>query len=82
MSLQATGDAVWRDRSSHLVVCNPTVSRSSITIMYSGGLAPFFTDESLHKAFEPGNFLNKVSTPFPSLYPWWMAAASLLNTVA
>jgi hypothetical protein len=63
LRLQAQGDAVWRDLSSHLVVCNAAVGKSSITFLYPGGLAPFFTDESLHKAFEPGNFLNKVSIP-------------------
>lgn len=54
------GEAFRRDRGGHLVVCNAALTRSSITLFYPGGLAPFFSDESLHRAFEPGNFLNKV----------------------
>jgi hypothetical protein len=49
-----------RDKRGKVVVCNPERRDSSITLYYPEQFSPFFGDEGLHKALEPGNFLNKV----------------------
>jgi hypothetical protein len=48
------------DKRGKVVVCNPERRDSSITLYYPEQFSPFFGDEGLHKALEPGNFLNKV----------------------
>jgi hypothetical protein len=49
-----------RDKRGKVVVCNPERRDSSITLYYPEQFSSFFGDEGLHKALEPGNFLNKV----------------------
>jgi len=53
-------DAPCRDVRSTQVVCNHAKTDASISLYYPPQLRAFFTDGSLHKAFEPANFLGKV----------------------
>lgn len=42
-----------------VVVCNPARRGACITLYYPDQLSDFFSDQGLHRALEPGNFLNK-----------------------
>ena len=78
-----------RDTTGHVIVCNATNRRASITVYYPPQLASFFTDGSLLGAFEPGGFLGSKlaadvgeirflewrqgSVRVPCILPTWMA---------
>jgi len=78
-----------RDTTGHVIVCNATNRRASITVYYPPQLASFFLDGSLLGAFEPGGFLGSKlaadvgeirflewrqgSVRVPCILPTWMA---------
>jgi hypothetical protein len=57
--LLRNGSAVLsaRDTTGHVVVCNGSNRRASITMYYPPQLASFFSDPALLSAFEPRGFL-------------------------